>query len=398
MNKWKNILATHGVREILMLFNTVFLGIYFLKITQGSIVTVAIYYLIYYASHILWRYLIGRYVDEKNIIKIYRFSMFTNLSVSVLLLVLGENIVSYIYIFALYYAFSQCLYWTTYEVMIYDLNTQQGFKKYFSYDSMVANISAIIFPALFGIILANYSYTVVFSILSVIAMISFLLSFTIKDAPINCQRINLKESKQKIKDKKLLAYTGIQSILDGLTNGGVIQMLTTLIIFCKYENEAFMGKVSSIIAIVCVVVAIFSKKKINKDNFFRIVFPITFLLFLITIPISFYTSLIFIIVYKLCTELCDVLTNIEGNAVTFECFDNVLDEKYKVDYQWFIEVTLATGRSIGLIAIILICILSNNSVEVLTILFIYFTTFYMLRTIVIEKIRKMQRNIKGEQK
>lgn len=34
MNKWKNILATHAVREILMLFNTVFLGIYFLKITR----------------------------------------------------------------------------------------------------------------------------------------------------------------------------------------------------------------------------------------------------------------------------------------------------------------------------------------------------------------------------
>lgn len=34
MHKWKNILATHAVREILKLFNTVFLGIYFLKITR----------------------------------------------------------------------------------------------------------------------------------------------------------------------------------------------------------------------------------------------------------------------------------------------------------------------------------------------------------------------------
>lgn len=50
--------------------------------------------------------------------------MFTNLSVSVILLLLGENIVNYIYIFAIYYAFSQCLYWTTCEAMIYDLNEE----------------------------------------------------------------------------------------------------------------------------------------------------------------------------------------------------------------------------------------------------------------------------------
>lgn len=282
--------------------------------------------------------------------------------------------------------------------MIYELNTKEGFKKYFAYDSMIANISAIIFPALFGMVLNNYSYTVVFGILSVIALISFILSFTIKDVPIYCQKINLKESKKHIKNKKLFAYSGLQSVLDGLTNGGVIQMLTTLIIFSKFESEAFMGNVSSIIAIVCVIVAVFSKKRINKDNFLKIVFPITFLLFIITIPISFHTSLIFVILYKLCIELCDVLTNIEGNTVTFECFDDILEEKYKVDYQWFIELTLATGRAIGLIAIIILCLAFGNRIEVLMILFIYFTTFYMLRTIVIDKIRKIQRSIEENKK
>lgn len=48
--------------------------------------------------------------------------MFTNLSVSIILLILGKNIVNYIYLFATYYAFSQCVYWTTCEAMIYDLN------------------------------------------------------------------------------------------------------------------------------------------------------------------------------------------------------------------------------------------------------------------------------------
>lgn len=271
---------------------------------------------------------------------------------------------------------------------------KDGFKKYFAYESIIANISSVIFPVLFGIVLDKYSYMIVFAILTVIALISFLLSFTVKDVEINCKKINLKESIKKIKNKRLLAYSGLQSILDGLTNGGVIQMLTTLIIFCKFENEAFMGSVSSVLAIICAIVAIFSKKKINRNNFFKIVFPITFILFIITIPICFKTSLLLVIFYKLCIDICDVLTNIEGSTVTFECFNNVLDTKYKLDYWWFLELTLATGRAIGLIAIIIIAILSHNNIAALTILFIYFTTFYMLRTIIIQKIRKVQQTIK----
>lgn len=271
---------------------------------------------------------------------------------------------------------------------------KDGFKKYFAYESIIANISSVIFPVLFGIVLDKYSYMIVFAILTVIALISFLLSFTVKDVEINCKKINLKESIKKIKNKRLLACSGLQSILDGLTNGGVIQMLTTLIIFCKFENEAFMGSVSSVLAIICAIVAIFSKKKINRNNFFKIVFPITFILFIITIPICFKTSLLLVIFYKLCIDICDVLTNIEGSTVTFECFNNVLDTKYKLDYWWFLELTLATGRAIGLIAIIIIALLSHNNIAALTILFIYFTTFYMLRTIVIQKIRKVQQTIK----
>lgn len=250
-------------------------------------------------------------------------------------------------------------------------------------------MSAIFFPVLFGIILSNYSYIFVFGILSIIATISFLLSFTIKDLEIDCQKINLKQSIRKVKSKKLLTYAGLEKILDGLTNGGVIQMLTTLIIFCKFESEAFMGSVSSIVSIICIIVAMFSKKKINKNNFFKIVFTITFLLFIITIPITFHASLILVILYKLCIDICDALVEIEGNTVTFECFNYILEEKYKLDYWWFLEVALATGRAIGLITIIIVCQLSNSNIEVLTILFIYFTTFYMLRTAVIEKIRRI---------
>lgn len=55
------------------------------------------------------------------------------------------------------------------------------------------------------------------------------------------------------------------------------------------------------------------------------------MLFIITVPISFHTSLIFVILYKLCIDICNVLTSIEGDAIIFEGLNDILEEEYKAE-------------------------------------------------------------------
>lgn len=387
MNKWKNLILTHSTKEILILFNTIFLGIYFFKITEGSIVTVAVYYLIYYLFHIVWRYIVSKFISPNRVIKIYRFSLFTNFLVSLILLVSKENIVNYVYLFAIFYALSQCLYWTSYEIIIYDINNKGNFNKYFTYDSVLYNITALIFPTIFGAIIENYSYSTVFIILFVITIISFIVSFTIKDINISCSPIKLKESIKSIKNKKLFKLLGFQSICDGLTNGGVIQLLSTLLLYNNLPSEGNIGFLSSIISLICIFVAIFAERKINYNNYPKIVLPIMFIMFFITIPISLKATTILIIIYQLLIAVGDVFTNIEGNAIVFSGLKNITTEDYKTDYFWFIELVLATGRAIGLIMIIIFANIFNN-VNSLIILFIFFSAFFVIRAFVIIKLHK----------
>lgn len=387
MNKWKSLILTHSIKEVLILFNTLFLGIYFLKITNGSIITVATYYLIYYLSHIIWRYIVSKFVKPDRVIKIYRFSLFTNLMVSLTLLISKENIVNYIYLFALFYAFSQCLYWTSYEIIIYDINNKENFNKYFTYDSVLYNITALIFPTLFGSIIENYSYYTVFIILFVITIISFVLSFTIQNISINCNPIRIKKSIKSIKDKKLFRLLGFQSICDGLTNGGVIQLLSTLILYNNISSEGNIGFLSSIISLICIFIAIIAQKKINYTNYPKIVLPVVFLIFLVTIPISLKATTILIIIYQLLIAIGDVLTNIEGNAIVFKGFKHITIPDYKVDYFWFIELVLSIGRAIGLVIIIIFANIFHN-INSLIVLFIFFSGFFVVRAFVIIKLHK----------
>lgn len=387
MNKWKNLILTHNIKEVLILFNTLFLGIYFLKITNGNIIIVAVYYLIYYLSHIIWRYIVSKFIKSNRVIKIYRFSLFTNLVVSLTLLISKENIINYIYLFALFYALSQCLYWTSYEIIIYDVNNKENFNKYFTYDFVLYSITSLIFPTLFGSIIENYSYYTVFIILLFITIISFILSLTIQDTNINCKPIKLKESIKSIKDKKIFKLLGFQSICDGLTNGGVVQLLSTLLLYNNISSEETIGFVTSIISFICIFIAIFAEKKINYNNYPKIVLPIVFLIFFVTIPISLKVTTSLIIIYQLLIAIGDVLTNIEGNAIVFNGFKIITVSDYKVDYFWFIELVLNIGRGIGLVMIIIFANIFNN-INSLIVLFIFFSAFFIIRTFVIIKLHK----------
>lgn len=387
MNKWKTLIFTHSIKEIVNLFNQTFLGIYFFKITEGSILIVAIYYLIYYLTHIIWRYLVSKFINSKNVIKLYRTAIFTNLIMSLILIISKENIVNYIYWFGSLYAFSQCLYWTSYEIIINDLNKNNSFNKFFTYDSVLSNISNLIFPLTFGSIIENYSYSIVFITLCVIALTSFLLSLSIKNVNIKCNKINIYNFFKNIKNRKMLKLITLQSISDGLTNGGVAQLLTTLVIFNKISSEIFIGYLSSMLSLVYIAIAIVAERKISYNNYNKIVLPITILAFLITIPLSIKSTIIMVIIYKLILDICDVLTNIEGNAITFNSLKHICEEHYKVDYLWYIELALNTGRGLGIIAIIIVTKLTTD-MNILALLFILFSGFLVIRTLVIIALQK----------
>ena len=387
MNKWKNLIFTHCIKEILPLFNSLFLGIYFLKITQGNLTTIALYYLIYYLSHIFCRYIVSKFINTNRVIKMYRMGLLTTRIISLILLFSKENIVNFIYLFATIYAFSQCLYWSSYEVIIDNLNNKDNFNKYFTYDSVINNITSIVFPVIFGNIIEGYSYNLVFMFLVGITIISFTLSFAIKDAKIDCQKIQLKKSIKTIKDKKLFRLMSFQAICDGLTNGGVISLLSTLVLYNNVKSEGVIGNLSSIIALICIFVAIVVEKKVNYKNYKKIVLPLVTMMFLITIPISLKNNVILIAIYQLLIALGNVLTNIEGNALVFKGINYILDTKYKVDYYWFIELFLNIGRAIGIIMILIFFNIFKD-IDSLIILFIFFSAFYIVRALVIIALQK----------
>ena len=140
MNKnWIKLVILNNLKDIVRIFGNLFLSIYFFNITNGNLVEVLKYWLLYSASNLIYRYIICKFINTNNVIKLYRVSLFANLVTVSILLILKENIVDYIYIFALLQSFAISLYYATYENITCDINKNNSYKKYFSVDSLLSN-------------------------------------------------------------------------------------------------------------------------------------------------------------------------------------------------------------------------------------------------------------------
>ncbi len=190
-HNWVKLVILNNLKDIVRIFGNLFLSIYFFNITDGNLIQVLKYWLIYSASNLIYRYVICKWISTNNILKWYRFSLFANLITVSILLILREKIIDYIYLFALLQSFAISLYYATYENITCHINKNNSFKKYFSIDSLLSNAMSIIAPLCLGVLIEKFSYAVAFVVLLFITIGCFVLSMFLNQETIEC-KINQK--------------------------------------------------------------------------------------------------------------------------------------------------------------------------------------------------------------
>lgn len=386
---WVKLVILNNIKDIIRVFGNIFLSIYFFNATEGNLAEVLKYWLVYSASNLIYRYAICKFLNTNNIIKLYRLSLFANLITVSILLVLRENIINYIYMFALLQSFAISLYYATYENITCNINKNNDYKKYFSIDSLLANIISIIVPLCLGILIETYSYIVAFAVLFIITMICFIYSLFLNNEKIECEKIQVLEYLKSIKNKKIYTKTLIQNFFDGFNTWGPVGVLTTVVIYSQISNEGIVGGINSISNIIGVLFSILCIKVINKKNFGKLVIPTTIIIFLLTVPISIKFSVILVFIYIILNQIGVIITDINGNSLTYELKNEITEEKYQNTYLWNIQVIFDIGRIVGYS---LVLIVATYWYDYLKYLFIIFSLGFVIRSIVINSLIKFSKS------
>ena len=388
-NNWLKLVVLNNLKDIIRIFENLFLSIYFFNITDGNLIEVLIYWLLYSTSNIVYRYIICKFINTKTVIKLYRLSLFANLVTVSLLLILKENIINYIYIFALLQSFAISLYYATYENITYSINKNNNYKKYFSIDSLLSNLISILSPLCLGALIKTFSYVVAFGILLMITIGCFMFSLFLNNENIQCQKIEVSKYLRSIKNRKTYLKTLLQNFFDGFNTWGPIGVLTTVIIYSQISNETIIGGINSVSNIIGVFISLLCIKIINKKNFGKLIIPTTIIIFLLTIPISINFSVVVICFYIILNQIGIVITDINGNSLTYELLTEITDVKYQNDYLWNIQFIFDLGRIVGYSLVLLVC---YYWYDYLKYLFIIFSFGFIIRSLILNNLMK-QRDI-----
>lgn len=389
MNKnWIKLVILNNLKDIIRIFGNLFLSIYFFNITNGNFIEVLKYWLLYSASNLIYRYVICKFINTRNVIRLYRVSLLANLITVSILLVLRENIVNYIYIFALLQSFAISLYYATYENITCNINKNNSYKKYFSIDSLLSNLMSILAPLCLGALIETFSYIVAFGVLLIITIGCFVLSFFLNNENVQCQKIEVSKYLKSIKNKKIYRQTLLQNFFDGFNTWGPIGVLTTVIIYSQISNETIVGGINSMSNIIGVLVSLLCIKVINKKNFGKLIIPTTIIIFLLTIPISTNFSVIVVCLYIILNQIGIVITDINGNSLTYELLTEITETKYQNDYLWNIQFIFDIGRIVGYGIVLLV---SYYWYDYLKYLFILFSFGFVIRSLILNNLMKQSK-------
>ncbi len=407
-NVWKSFLMSDLAGKVISVFKDIFLGIYFLKITQGNIVDVSMYYITFYLTYLTCLLIVNK-LQKMNLVSMFRVGIFLNLMQCMILLIVGEQISNYIIHFAIFASIGNAFYYYPEQILIKRINKEENFQNYITKDQILKYLINIILPIILGYCISRNSYELAFIVLIVLISISFIFSLFIKGFDLEHGKINLKKffvNINKNGDKKLMTLLSFRTVFRGLSSFGVLSTLITIITFLVVSTELSLGSISSFITIISILVVYCINKYVKRKNLSKVFIPmsiiqsivviiLTFSMMYINIenllhigPLTISVGLLLVLLYNVVNGISNPIFETSNSVVYYECMckQNVSIEDEPSYIFWF-EIMINISRSFGYLVLIFVSNI-GFSLNIISILIVTFTLMYIFFAYTLNKITR----------
>lgn len=102
----KILVLDRAIGKILDIFLSTFLAAYFYKITQDNMIYLSIYNIIAWITATIGAFTLIDYIKRKNKIHLYRFGTFIKGLFILLIIILGDRIIEYVWLIGICYGIS----------------------------------------------------------------------------------------------------------------------------------------------------------------------------------------------------------------------------------------------------------------------------------------------------
>ena len=382
----KKLIFTHSINSIVSKFTSLFLAIYFLKITDGNVVSVVSYYLFKYSLNGIFSFLSLKLINKDNALNVYRLGLLSNGLCLFILLILGNKVANYIYLYAIIDGLTSLLYWSAYKMILNNFKNDHEFKKIFSYNSVVTSIISIISTIGMGYIIVNASYNIVITIIIVLIILAVMTTFNFDKYEFEINKIKVSNIKYILKDNQAKQICKIV-FFEGMGFRGGLDTTITLIIFLTLASESSLGNLNALFAMLGLITSLIVKNYLKEENNKK-AFAISALsILIVTIPIIFINSFSVFIIYNIVFNIAYKVTQILVDTAVFNIHSNETIKKYYLEYTFISETIHGFGKALSEL-ILLISVVYSFSLINLRIVAAILSFSIILQTIVYCKFNK----------
>lgn len=381
----KVLISDRAIGEVIEIFLSTFLTAYFYKISEDNIIYISIYYIISWISATVGAFILGDYIKRKNKVVLYRCGTLIKALYILLIILLKEKILDYVWLIAIMYGISVSATGFPYNMIESESINEKERTKYMGYKSVIGEITKIIIPIFLGAYITYTSYQFVAILIFIFSIIKLIISCFIKNMNVRKEKIDLKKFMDTIrKDTKYpIKKLYLIEFLKGLTTHGVLSIIISLLIIYEVKTELNLGIWSSFFSACMIITMFVFARKYNKNNSKTILtvcgFSILISFALMLYSINMTTIIIYNIVYYIFIKMVLSITDIRlfdySNQPPF-------DKELNSEYFTFRELFLNLGRVFGYIILLIIGI--SHNLDYLKFLFL-FITIALITIIIISK-------------
>lgn len=170
-----NSITLHSIYQLGASMAGVFLNLYLWRLTESLFIN-GMYALLSYLIGPIAFIVAGKYAKTVDRLYVYRIGIFMTAAFYLLVIITGEKVVDYYYLFGLLAGTAGGFYWLGYLTLMYDVSTDDNRIRYLALNSISFNLAGLIGPALAGLLISRNEGLRGYMIVFVIAFVMFLVT------------------------------------------------------------------------------------------------------------------------------------------------------------------------------------------------------------------------------
>lgn len=391
MSKNTNLLLViNTIRKIIDIFLGPFLTAYLFKVAVENIKIISMYNILSYIAISVVALIIGRILKNKYQMQIFRIGMISKFIQLAILIILGDNVVNYIWILAIVAGFSMETWSFPLNLFSSKLVSNDEKKDFIVYKTFLNNLVKVLIPFLLGSIISIKSFETTTIIIFILSFIQILLSFKMKFKMKNNnenKKLDIIKEVNHIKNNIKLQRFYKMKFFKGMAYEGALDTAVTLLIIMSFDSDFSLGVITSIISLLAMLSSYVYKKFKNQEKM-KLLIIVSYVIILISsIVLVFITNRYTIVGYNLIFAffLQFIMVSEEVQTLKFINSD-VINDSNRVETYMLLEMFLNIGRIISYILLFVVGI--YNNLYLLEILIIFLVISIGVETINLIKFNK----------